>query len=244
MDGLRTCCLAFGLLCGGLGCVHQVEETRALGPAPANEVSKQDELPKQQPKASTCVALATFREQMAADPKCNSTDRERLHDEARQFYNQALRIDPNYMPAHLGLAKLYVSIGDNERAVETFQKALEGHPKEPQLWFELGMCYARQQQWEPAVKHLETASELNPENRQYINMIGFCLARAGHYDESVSYFQKAVGEGMAHYNVARMLHHVKQDELCKQHLHLALQASPDLEPARQLLAEVETPSAN
>jgi tetratricopeptide (TPR) repeat protein len=241
MDGLRTYCWAFVLLCGGLGCVHQIEETRTLGPSPANEVAKQEELPKRQPKASTCVALATFREQMAADPKCGGTERERLHDEARKAYTQALRIDPNCLAAHLGLAKLYVTIGDNARAVETFQKALEVHPKEPQLWFEFGMYYARQQQWELAVKNLETASELEPENRQYVNTIGFCLARAGHYDESLAYFQKAVGEGMAHYNVARMLHHLKQDELCRQHLRLALQASPDLDPAWQLLAELETP---
>jgi tetratricopeptide (TPR) repeat protein len=244
MDGLRTYCLAFGLLCGGLGCVHQVEETRTLGPSPEKEVAKQDALPKRQPKAATCVAMATFREQLAADPKYGSTERERLHEEARAAYNQALRIDPKYIPAYIGLAKLYVTIGDNARAVETYQKGLEGHPKEPQLWFELGMYYAREKQWELAVKHLETASELNPENRQCINMIGFCLARAGRYDESLTYFEKAVGEGMAHYNVARMLHHVQQDELCKEHLRLALQASPDLGPARQLLEELESSSAN
>jgi tetratricopeptide (TPR) repeat protein len=240
MDGLRTYCLALGLLCAGSGCLeHQTDEPKVIGLGPSNNPSKQEDLPKRQPKAATCVAFATFREQQAADPKIGGTERTHLHDEARVAYNQALRIDPNYLPAHIGLAKLYVTLGDNARAVQIYENALEGHPKEPQLWYELGMFYAREKQWDLAIKDLQTACELDPENRQCIDMIGFCLARAGRYEESVAAFRKVVGEGMAHYNVARMLHHIQQDDLCKQHLVLALQASPDLAEAQQLLAELD-----
>jgi len=56
-------------------------------------------------------------------------------------------------------------------------------------------------------------------------------------------FRQGTGEAKAHYNVARMLHHVQRDAECKQHLALALKAKADFAPARQYLAELENPSS-
>ena len=51
-------------------------------------------------------------------------------------------------------------------------------------------------------------------------------------------FAKLEGEASAHYNLARMLHHVNEDEMSKQHLQIALQLKPEMTPAR------DRPSAN
>jgi tetratricopeptide (TPR) repeat protein len=210
------------------------------GPIDPGLVHKADEnLPKRDPKPSTCVGCGDFRMQMATDPRCSPADKERLYEEARKAYQQAIRLDPDYAPGYEGLANLYVVIGDYSHAIDTFQKVLKKHDREARLWYELGMCYARQKQWEPAINHLQTACNLEPESRPYANTLGFCLARAGRFDESLACFRKAVGEGMAHYNLARMLHHMKQEELCQQQLQLALQANPDFEPAQELLAQLQ-----
>jgi tetratricopeptide (TPR) repeat protein len=241
MDCLRTLSLAVGLACLGVGCTH-VTDIAVTEPVDPRLIHKADEnLPPRDPRPETCYKWADYTMKLAEDPACTADYKQRCYDGARKAYQQALRLDPDCLPAYEGLGRLYVTIADYPRAVETYQKALKKHDKEAQLWFGLGMCYARQKLWDPAVENLQKASELEPENRKYANSLGFCLARAGRYDESLACFRKAVGEAMAHYNLARMLEHVKEPERSREELLLALQAQPDLEPARQMLVELQGP---
>jgi tetratricopeptide (TPR) repeat protein len=159
-------------------------------------------------------------------------------EQARKCYQEALRQDPNSVPAYLGLARTYENLGNRDRARETYQAALAKAPKEASLWSQQGMFYARQRNWELALPCLRTACQLDPENRSYANALGYSLARAGAYDESLQVFKRHIGEANAHYNLARMLRHLRQDDLCEQHARAALELKPDLEGARQLLAEL------
>jgi tetratricopeptide (TPR) repeat protein len=232
--------LALAVAVGAVGCTHQT----GLPLTPddkitAADIKKAPELPKRPPLPSTCVALARFSERSAADPKCSPADQTRLRDQARRAYQQALDLDPKNLDALTGLARLYVTMEDHGRAVATYQKATEFYPKKAVFWHELGMCHARAKEWDPAVASLRQAVELEPEEHLYVHSLGFCLARMGRHDESFQAFAKLEGEAAAHYDLARMLYHQKQDELCKLHLQQALALKPDMQPAQQLLAVVE-----
>jgi tetratricopeptide (TPR) repeat protein len=235
-------CLALGV---GAGCIHQqgtALPAPALNPAAA-EVTKADPGPARKPLASTCVAYGNFHLRAATDENRSPAERERLLDTSRRAFQQALTTDPNCLDAYRGLARVYQQLDNHEQAVATYQKAVKANPREASLWFELGMCQARHKDWQPALENLATATNLEPENPTYTNMLAYGLARSGRYDESLACFKKTVSEGQAHYNLARMLHHLKQDEVSKEQLRLALKAKPDLEPARQLLAQLEAPAA-
>jgi tetratricopeptide (TPR) repeat protein len=242
MDCRRAMALVLGLLCGSLGCAHDNNVKVAVKdePPPA-DIRKEPDEPKRDPKPSTCVALGGFNERAAADPRCSPAQQEQYLDRARKAYQQALRLDPNNLPAMTSLARLYVHMSDHEHAIATYKQALESHPKDAALWHELGICYAQTRQWEPAIDNLRHAVQLDPEQRLYNHSLGFCLARSGRYEESFTAFAKLEGAASAHYNVARMLHHMNQDELSIQHLRQALELKPDLTPARDLLAKLELP---
>ena len=47
---------------------------------------------------------------------------------AVRLYNEAIRIDPYYTPAYLGLAYLYTATGDRRGAIETLEKILKYDP--------------------------------------------------------------------------------------------------------------------
>jgi tetratricopeptide (TPR) repeat protein len=233
--------LGLTLLAGGLGCVHQTAIPLAdtTAPTSAHQPAENDSA-KRAPKASTCVAFGAFSERCAADTtKYSAVERDRLYDQARKAYQQALSIDPTNLEALSALARLYAKIGDREKAVATYEKAVRANPKKMELWYELGMSHAQQKEWDAALQNLRKAVELDPENRTCARSLGFCLARAGQIDESVAVFAKFDGEAAAHYNVARMLHHMNQDDLSKQHLRLALQLQPDLTAAQQLISSLE-----
>ena len=121
----------------------------------------------------------------------------------------------------------------------TYHKALQEHAKNASLWYELGICHGSKKEWEPSLQCLQNACKFDPENRQYTNALGYCLARCGRYDESYACFRPIVGEARAHYNLARMLHHLNQDEQSKEQLRQALMAEPRLMAAAEMLMQLE-----
>jgi tetratricopeptide (TPR) repeat protein len=245
MDCRRSPRLArFFLLPGALlivaGCVTQSHQlvTPPLPPQPPANVKREADLPKITPKASTCLAGAEFCHLEANAAKTTPAQREEYRERARKGYQQALAQDPKNVTALQGLARLYADMNDRDRAIATYQKALKLTPKDASLSCELGMAHARWKEFEPAITHLKTAFDLEPENSQCANLLGHCLARAGRYDEALAVFTKTVGEAKAHYNLARMLHHLRQEELSRQHLALALSADPQMAEARELLLQL------
>jgi tetratricopeptide (TPR) repeat protein len=227
------------------GCASQASLPLASNtPPPVRSESRKENASDRNPQASTCVAFGDFHLKGAEAEGHTAIQKDQILDQARKAYQQAIKLDPKCVPAYRGLARAYEQLGDHDRVVATYQSGAKANPAEPTLWFELGMYHARKKQWQPAVENLKKASELDSENRTYSDMLGYTLARAGRYDESYECFKKTSGEARAHYNVARMLCHVKENELAREHLKLALKANPDLAPARQVLAELDSSTAS
>ena len=238
--------LATAFLVIAAGCVPQTSlplTSNSAAPVPAAD-SHKDDTGKRQPHAVTCVAFGDFHLKASSDSERPPAQKEQILDQARRAYQQALKLDPKSVGAYRGLARTYQQLGDHERTLATYQSGLNVRPEEPSLWFELGMFQAKEKDWKPALENLKKATQLDPENRIYQDMLAYSLARAGRYDESFQCFKRTVGEAKAHYNVARMLCHVKENELAKEHLRLAVQSSPDLLAARQMLNELESPKGS
>jgi tetratricopeptide (TPR) repeat protein len=204
----------------------------------AVETKKDANLPKITPKASSCVAGAEMLRGEANAPKYDQAQRDDLRERARKGYEQALRVEPKNAAAQLGLARLYYDMNDRDHAVAAYQKALKQEPKNVTLLYELGMVHARAKEWESALVHLKAAYEIDPINKECAATFGHCLARSGRIDEALEVFRHSVGEARAHYNLARMLHHMNQDDLCRQHLGMALQADPKLVEAQDMLVSM------
>jgi predicted Zn-dependent protease len=89
-----------------------------------------------------------------------------------------------------------------------------------------------------ALDALPRACELEPNNRFYAEISGQCLAAAGRYDEAVRVLSKYTGEAKAHYDVARMAEHNRQDAIARLHLQSALNAEPTNPGALEMLARL------
>jgi tetratricopeptide (TPR) repeat protein len=238
MDCRKTLVLALGLA-GAAGCVTQ-NSVQPPPAAPPQVVEKAKDLPKHPPKhAETCIALGNYFATGADSVPQGSAQQERLYEQARREYEQALSVDPNCLGAFHALGQLHVKMGDLDGAVKWYRKGLEKQPKEASLWLSLGMCHARRKDWGPAVEALRQAADLDPETKQNWNMLGCCLARSGHPDEALAALRKGGNEARAQYNLAKMLHHMSQDAEARQHLQAAVQADPRFEPAQRMLAQLE-----
>ncbi|HEV3257521.1 MAG TPA: tetratricopeptide repeat protein [Gemmataceae bacterium] len=236
------CWLPAGCLLLGLGCIHQSAVTTTEGagqPVPLEEAKDE---PRHTPHASTCVAFGDLHSKVAADARKTPMQQDQIRQQACKDYQQALKIDADCAEAYLGLGRLYQQMSDYDRALATYQKGLKRLPKNAALWYELGLCQARHKDWELALANLKVATDLDPENVAYGKTRAFGLARVGRYDESFECFKQVTSQAQAHYNVARMLHYVQEDEACRRHLTAALAAQPDMEQAKHLLLELDKPA--
>jgi tetratricopeptide (TPR) repeat protein len=244
MDCRRTLQIAsFGMLSFSTwlasGCTTTTHQVIAPNPPPVKQVAvetkKEADLPRITPKASSCVAGAELLRVEANASRYTQAQRDDYRDRARRGYEQALRLDPKNAAAQLGLARLYFDMNDHDHAVAAYQKALKQDPKNAALLCELGMVHARSKEWGPALAHLKAAYEIDPNSKDCAATYGHCLARSGRIDEAFEVFRRSVGEARAHYNLARMLHHMDQDDMCRQQLDLALRADPKLVEAQEML---------
>jgi tetratricopeptide (TPR) repeat protein len=228
-------------LISSAGCI-QTSKTIPQSAVPPNaKIVKAEDQPKITPPTDTCIAFADLRLHAATDGSTQGESREEALSQARKLYDQALKSDPKCLDAYKGLAKLELARGNYDGALDYYRKALTISPKAAPIWYDLGACQARHGNWSAAVESLQQASTLDSSNRAYVKNLGFCLAKNGRYDDSIACFKRIMDEGQARYNLARLLHYEKQDDLCRLQIRMALQANPSLAAAQEFLAQLDNP---
>jgi tetratricopeptide (TPR) repeat protein len=245
MDCRRTLLLLSGLAVGLPGCVHtgpKFPPPNPYAPPPGVSTTQPSKADDRSPgggiKPATYVAFGTLQCQAALTEEKSATERMAMLQGAAQQFRKALDVNPKYLPAYVGLAKVHEECGQREQAAEVYQKAQAVAPKEPGLWYEQGMFHARGKEWDAALGCLRTAAEHAPDNPAYAKSVGFCLARAGQPEEAVAWLARCTSEAEAHLSVARILRHMHQDEWSRRHAEVALQLNPKYDEARELLAEL------
>lgn len=188
------------------------------------------------------VAFADLRASMAFSEDRKDGDREKYVDAAREAYQNALKKDPKHKGAMLGLAKLYTALGEVDRADEMYRRYLTLNPKDHAVMHEVALSHVRVQDWKGAATWCQQALKVDPENRSYRKTLGFSLTHAGKWEEGFTVLCDVMPEAQARYSMARALANLNQPEMSRQQLMLAIQVDPTFIPARELLAEMSTPT--
>lgn len=158
--------------------------------------------------------------------------------EALGQYDKALKASPNDLASLISIARLHDRQGNFAKAIETYQRAAAAHPKSGLVQNDLGLCYARHKDANQAIASLNQACHLAPKNPKYRNNLATVLVENGQTEEALRHLKALNPEGTAHYNLAYMLTARGKQAEAAQHLQMALAAQPDLEPARELLAQI------
>jgi len=120
--------------------------------------------------------------------------------EARQLFQQAIALDPNYAAAYVGLAKVRqwaVTYGHTEFPNVVLQEALDLAKKAVQLdesnasaHGQLGYIYMRFGEYDLAKSELQKAIDLNPNDYVSYRYMGAVLLYSGLTDESLAWYEK------------------------------------------------------
>src|SRR5213596_3441668 len=117
-----------------------------------------------------------------------------------RYYEQALKLDPNYALAYCGLADTYAYMGGvmmpSKEAVakekEFAQKALELDPELPEAHLSLACAFGGAFDWRNAQIEFDRAIELNPNLAWAYEIYAWFLGGVGRLDEAIAKDTKAI----------------------------------------------------
>jgi TolB-like protein/DNA-binding winged helix-turn-helix (wHTH) protein/Flp pilus assembly protein TadD len=121
-------------------------------------------------------------------------------EESIHYFEQAIRTDPTFAPAYIGLGEAYgqlssVLVGDRPRefrpkAIDAARKALELDPELAEAHVLLGTMYQKQWRWPDAEKEFKTALDLTPNDANaHVGFANFLLSQ-GQIDEALNWAKR------------------------------------------------------
>ncbi len=113
-------------------------------------------------------------------------------DEAIRLYEQALKADPDFVPARYDLAVAYRGLGETDKAIAEYEKVLEANPKFPEALSNLGGQYFRKGETDKAIGYFKQALDVYPNFVQALSNLGAALNKTKRYREALPHLERSI----------------------------------------------------
>ena len=154
--------------------------------------------------------------------------------EAARAHEEALKIDPTIVQAHVNLISIYGRLKEPDKAEEHYHKAVQLAPDEEGAHYNYGVLLFGIGRYEEAETALRKGLEINPSHAEAHNNLGVLLEQRGMFREAEAEFQKAVEHGpgyrLAHFHLGRLLVNRNDYKAGIQHLLRTLAPEDDSTP--------------
>ena len=125
--------------------------------------------------------------------------------DAQNYYQKVLKIDPNHLGAHNNLGAIFKGLGENQKAKECFEKTIEINPNYAPAYNNLGVIFQELKEYQKAKNCYEKAIKINP---NYID---------------------------AHYNLGVIFKELKKNQKAKECFEKTIEINPTYAPAHNNL---------
>ncbi|MFZ1936423.1 MAG: tetratricopeptide repeat protein [Thermoguttaceae bacterium] len=159
--------------------------------------------------------------------------------DAEHQYQAALKMCPDHLAALLAYARLKEQLEQKNEALQLYQQAAKTHPREPSVYNNIGLFYARQGRLDEAVSAMSAAIQMAPKNPLYRNNIATVLVDQCRFREAFTNLRAVHGEAAAYYNLGYLLNKKGQTQAAMQHFAMALRADPSLVSAQRWIEYLE-----
>ena len=174
-------------------------------------------------------------------------------EDATHWFQEALRVQPNYSPALQGAVLAMFATNNGDQATALLEKATVAAPKNDLLLTNLGNAYLRQGKLTEAQVALDKAVQIDPERADTHNLQGLLALQRGDMVGAEHAFREAIrlqpDLAEAQNNLGTLLTGAKRFSEAKAHFEQALAANPDYAEAHHglgllLILEGSLPGAS
>jgi Flp pilus assembly protein TadD len=134
--------------------------------------------------------------------------REGRTSDAIGYFQEALRLSPDYWIALENLGNAYRQQRRWDDARSTLERAVAARPREPEANYSLAMVYAQTDDTDRAYQYLQKALTLRPAYPEALNNLGVLYLRTRRRDDAVSKFEECIrvapGFDQSYLNLARV----------------------------------------
>jgi tetratricopeptide (TPR) repeat protein len=173
---------------------------------------------------------------------------EKRFDEAEQYFNAALSIDANYVPALTNLAVIRNAAGRKDEAMALYRQALSVNPNYVNALINYGIMLCEQGQGDAGLDCLLQASSLQPTNSEAHYNAGMALFYQGKYDEAFRHFSEALDckpdDAQAAYALGVILSLQQRQAEAAEMFSLAVRLDPNHPDARRELENLQGSATN
>ncbi len=124
---------------------------------------------------------------------------------------EAVTLDPNYLPARYDLALAELEAGQGDEAVRNLRQVALNSSAPADVYYQLGLAYMRVSAWGQAEEAFKRHSHANPTSADTFNCLGIVAARKSEFAQSKQYFEQAIAAdknfATAYLNLASLEHH-------------------------------------
>jgi len=143
-----------------------------------------------------CLVSFIHSKEKVEDAYCNLAEalrEDKKPQEALQYYQKALSIDPTHMPAILGLGKFYLyDTNDTDKAIEYFEKRLCIKSDCHQTELLLAKAWEKKKEIDKAIDHYKKALTLNPKSIQTYKALAENLKKKNLTEDALQIYKKAL----------------------------------------------------
>jgi tetratricopeptide (TPR) repeat protein len=162
-------------------------------------------------------AIDVFREDQSKNPVILNKIGIAYHqmqqlDNARKYYQQAIRLKPDYAEAINNLGTVYYAQRSFGKAIRYYRKALKYAPNSASIYSNLGTAYFARKKYKEAMETYQTALKLDPNVFENHSSYGVLLEERN-VEERAKF----------HFNMAELYAQAGRNELALQYLRKALE---------------------
>ncbi len=158
------------------------------------------------------------------------------------LFQHAAAVTSNNHFAYANLGYYYSRNDDVEKAIESYQNAIQAVPRYAITHNNLGLLYMGRGDMEKALAHLEKAAILKPDYADAFINIGVLKMRTGKLEEGIQNFQHAIQidpqSGIAHSNLGTAMMQKNRLEDAAKHYQKAVALDPENEAFRRNLSRL------
>ena len=163
-------------------------------------------------------------------------------EEAQNFYNQVLKIDPNHSEALNNLGAIFQGLREYQEAKSCYEKAIKINPNYTNAYYNLGVTFKELGENQKAKSCYEKAIEIDPNHIKAHYNLGRLLHELGEYPKAKVLFEKAIERdpnyAEAHNNLGNVFIKLEESQKAQSCYEKAIEINPDFFDALSNVANI------